>query len=243
MSDKSKDIEKQEVPEKKETVEPNQDGTGSICSCSEHCGKVPAVFAAIQGVMKGLGAVEKDKSAPQFKYRGIDDVYNAVHKLFGEHGLFTTSEFLEEKTDQRNTKGGGIATVERFKMKYTFWASADGSSIDTVVIGSAMDTGDKAANKAMSVAHKYALLQMFCIPTEDLDDPDQDSYEISAFINDEQAATIQDLIERSGVPKDKVLAAYKAKSVGTILEDHYQKLCARLEKKIADAEKKTEAVA
>lgn len=30
-----------------------------------------------------------------------------------------------------------------------------------------MDSGDKATNKAMSIAYKYAAFQAFCIPTED----------------------------------------------------------------------------
>ncbi len=38
-----------------------------------------------------------------------------------------------------------------------------------------MDSGDKASNKALSIAMKYALLQVFCIPTEDAKDPDADS--------------------------------------------------------------------
>lgn len=42
-----------------------------------------------------------------------------------------------------------------------------------------MDTGDKAANKAMSVAHKYALLQAFCIPTADSKDVEDDHHEVT----------------------------------------------------------------
>jgi len=41
-----------------------------------------------------------------------------------------------------------------------------------------MDSGDKAANKAMSVAHKYAFLQVLAIPTKETKDPDHESYEI-----------------------------------------------------------------
>jgi hypothetical protein len=50
--------------------------------------------------------------------------------------------------------------------------TSDGSSVTTVITGEAMDSGDKATNKAMSVALKYALLQMFLIPTDDMRDPD-----------------------------------------------------------------------
>jgi hypothetical protein len=58
-------------------------------------------------------------------------------------------------------------------MRYLF-VTTDGSSLEAVVYGEAMDSGDKATNKAMSAAHKYALLQTFLIPTEDVEDSDAD---------------------------------------------------------------------
>jgi hypothetical protein len=74
-------------------------------------------------------------------------------------------------------------------MKYTFYAK-DGSSISAVVIGEGMDSGDKASNKAMAVALKYALLQVFCIPTEDTKDPDADSHDLK---NDTKPETQSEL--------------------------------------------------
>ena len=63
------------------------------------------------------------------------------------------------------------------KIRYRFF-TVDGSYIDAVVVGEGMDSGDKATNKAMSVAFKYACFQTFCIPTENLiDDPDADTPE------------------------------------------------------------------
>jgi hypothetical protein len=40
-----------------------------------------------------------------------------------------------------------------------------------------MDSGDKGCNKALAVAHKYALFQTFLIPTEDAVDPDFTTYD------------------------------------------------------------------
>jgi len=40
-----------------------------------------------------------------------------------------------------------------------------------------MDSGDKASNKAMSIAYKYACFQAFCIPIEA--DPDAEVYEVT----------------------------------------------------------------
>ena len=49
---------------------------------------------------------------------------------------------------------------------YTFTAP-DGSSIVTSAAGEAMDSGDKATPKAMSVAYRTALLQALCLPTDE----------------------------------------------------------------------------
>ena len=43
-----------------------------------------------------------------------------------------------------------------------------------------MDSGDKATNKAMAAAFKYALFQTFCIPTEEMKDADAETPEASA---------------------------------------------------------------
>ena len=40
-----------------------------------------------------------------------------------------------------------------------------------------MDSGDKSFNKAMSAAYKYALFQVFCVPTEEMVDSEVDSPE------------------------------------------------------------------
>jgi hypothetical protein len=43
-----------------------------------------------------------------------------------------------------------------------------------------MDSGDKASNKAMSAAYKYAAFQAFCIPTEGDNDADATTHEVAA---------------------------------------------------------------
>lgn len=41
-----------------------------------------------------------------------------------------------------------------------------------------MDSGDKATNKAMAIAFKYACFQIFCIPTEEMKDPDAECHDV-----------------------------------------------------------------
>lgn len=137
------------------------------------------IFGKISAVMADIDAIGKDRRNTQgsgYNFRGIDDVYNELHSILSKHHVFTVPEVLEEKTEERTSKSGGNLIYRILRIKYTFYTD-DGSSVTAVVIGEAMDSGDKAANKAMSVAHKYCLLQVFAIPTEDEKDPENESYE------------------------------------------------------------------
>lgn len=142
---------------------------------------VPMIYKSIIDVMKKINAIGKDrKNATQgFQYRGIDDVMNELHGALTESGVFIVPEVLEENRSTGKSSNGRDLFYTRLKIKFTFYA-ADGSSVNAVVIGEAMDSGDKASNKALSIGLKYAMLQVFCIPTEDEKDPDAASPEPKA---------------------------------------------------------------
>lgn len=130
-------------------------------------------------VMRAIGAIGKDSRNTQqnYNFRGIDTVYNELHQVMADNGVFSIPEVLEQTHTERKTAKGSTLIYCVAKIKYTFFAD-DGSSVVAVVIGEGMDSGDKSSNKAMAVAHKYALLQAFCIPTEEQKDPENDSHEV-----------------------------------------------------------------
>lgn len=125
-------------------------------------------------IMKDISAIGKDEKNKMqgFNFRGIDTVYNDLHNLFKKHEVFCLTDVLDDKTEERTTRNGGNLIYRILKIKFSFVA-LDGSSVESIVIGEGMDSGDKASNKAMSIGHKYALLQAFLIPTDDKEkDPD-----------------------------------------------------------------------
>ena len=123
--------------------------------------------------MEEIGAVGKDAVNKQqgFKYRGIDAVMNAINPALVKNHVFIVPEVLEQQRQERVTNKGGTLIYSICKIKYTFYAE-DGSSIEAITVGEGMDSGDKATNKAMAIAFKYACFQVFCIPTEEMKDPD-----------------------------------------------------------------------
>jgi hypothetical protein len=127
------------------------------------------IFKKMIEIMNDIEAIGKNKTNTQqgYKFRGIDDMYNAIHPLFKKHGVFVLSEVLAEKRDERATKSGGVLFAVVLDVRFSFVAE-DGSQVQSTVKGEAMDSGDKATNKALSTALKYALMQTFLIPTEEL---------------------------------------------------------------------------
>lgn len=138
----------------------------------------PAIYAALIEANKKVGAIAKDNRNAQqgFKFRGIDEVYNELHPVLAECGIVIIPEVVNYEVVERQTKSN-VLLYTRATIRHHFTAS-DGSSVTTTVVGEAMDSGDKGMNKAMSIALKYALFQLFTIPTREDKDPDATTHEL-----------------------------------------------------------------
>lgn len=136
------------------------------------------IYKKISDVMKEVESISKDSTnqAQGFKYRSIDSVYNVLNPILAKHGVFTVPNVLKVTREERQSKSGSVLNYTILEVMFAFFAE-DGSNVCAKVVGEGMDSGDKSSNKAMSVAHKYAYLQVFSIPTEDEKDPDAQSWD------------------------------------------------------------------
>ncbi len=152
----------------------------------------PLIYERIAAIMAEVPAIGKNNQNQEqrYRFRGIDDVYNSLHPLFVKHQVFTTSEILNKNREVWTNKNGTIMIEFTLQVKYRFTA-IDGSSIETETMGQAMDSSDKASNKAMSMAHKAAILQIFMIPTVDIEDADATTPEPQAQGYQQQPAQPQ----------------------------------------------------
>lgn len=137
------------------------------------------IFEKIALVMNEIEAISKDRDNKQqgFKFRGIDDVYNTLHYVMAKHKIFTVPSIVGRNYADRTSKSGSAMFHRILTVQYRFFAK-DGSFVDCVVDGEATDSGDKSTSKCLAIAHKYALLQVFCIPTSDDKDPDAESHDL-----------------------------------------------------------------
>lgn len=143
--------------------------------------ELPTVVSAIASVMAEVTSVSKDDQysggQTRFAYRGVDRVVRALSGAMRKHKVVmvpvasAVPEYIPVATSQ-----GKPASMARVLVTYRIYGPA-GDFIEAAAPGEAMDSGDKAVSKAMSVAWRTALLQTFFLPTED-PDPDSENYEL-----------------------------------------------------------------
>lgn len=147
------------------------------------------VLDALRSVMADVGAIRKgDRNTQQnFNFRGIDAVVNAVYPALVRHGVMVVPNVTSVVYENVEVGQKRTAMVScRARVTYTFYGP-QGDSVSATVVAEAMDSGDKATPKAMSVAMRTALLQTLCLPTDE-PDPDSQTYERAAPPTEEEVA-------------------------------------------------------
>lgn len=208
--------------------------------------EVPHVYAAISGVMAKLATsgIGKDRRNEQqnYAFRGIDDVYNALAPLLSAEGLVILPRCISREVTERVNRNGTPLFYVVVDVEFHFTSTKDGSAHIVRMPGEAMDSGDKATNKAMSAAFKYACLQAFCIPTEGDNDADATTHEVAPRIKPiakqlpakmgvAEVKAIIDLAATVGVDTDRICAAYGVNSLSDIDLSHLASIIDKLQQK------------
>ena len=217
---------------------------------------VPHVYTAIAEVMATISkeGISKDRSNEQqgYKFRGIDDVYNALAPILADSKLCILPYVKSRAVTERTTQRGGVLFYVTVDVDFSLVSAVDGSSHVISVVGEAMDSGDKATNKAMSAAYKYACMQAFCIPTEGDNDADTTTHQVApapkqaapapALIGPNELFAIESLAKATGTETSNIAAAYKVATINDLPLAQAQDCITRLQKKAADAKAATAAV-
>ena len=188
----------------------------------------PKIYKAICEVMKDVGVVGKDSTNDfdHYKFRGIDAVMNSLNPAMVKNHVFVTPTILDSKREERQSKNGQTMMYSVLTVKYTFYTD-DGSSVECVVIGEAMDRSDKSTNKALSAAFKYACFQTFCIPTEEMKDADAESPEIgTAKITPKEVEVLKNLCAKKGLKVETTFT----NGIENLTSEQYAEAVRQLEK-------------
>ena len=135
----------------------------------------------VQADIAKLGISKKQENTfDNYKFRGIDDVYNALAPIVARHGLCILPRCIKREVQERQSAKGQAIFYVTVEMEYHLISVEDGSRDVVTVPGEAMDRGDKAINKAMSSAYKNFAFQTFIIPTEGDNDTENQTHEVQA---------------------------------------------------------------
>lgn len=142
------------------------------------------VYQAINAVQTELASIGISKSSRNsqgagYNFRGIDAVYNVLSSIMAKNGLCIIPRMLTRSCEERTSKSGGALFYVTVEAEFDLVSAEDGSKHTARTFGEAMDSGDKATNKAMSAAYKYMAFQTFAIPTEGDNDADNHTHEVS----------------------------------------------------------------
>jgi hypothetical protein len=159
------------------------------------------VYQAINAVQTELAKVGISKSSRNnqgsgYNFRGIDAVYNVLSSIMAQNGLCIIPRMLTRTCEERTSKSGGALFYVTVEAEFDLVSAEDGSKHTARTFGEAMDSGDKATNKAMSAAYKYMAFQTFAIPTEGDNDADAHSHEVATKKPTLDAKRLQGAIEK-----------------------------------------------
>lgn len=189
------------------------------------------VYKAISNVMADLAksGISKDRKNQQqgYQFRGIDDVYNALSHVMSAHGLVVLPRVNGRECVERMTQKGTPLFYVTVDVEFDFVCAEDGSKHTVRTFGEAMDSADKATNKAMSAAYKYAAIQAFCIPTEGDNDADATTHVVTQ-------AKQEQLTESAMLAVAQINACEDMKTLGEV----WAELTADVRKMVAKAKDK-----
>lgn len=155
--------------------------------------EVAAIFPAMIRITRaiaeeGIGKTRKN-TQQGYNFRGVDEVMNAFAPILAKEGIFTQPHFTNREVSERTTKSGSVLYSVSVAGSFDFVAE-DGSSVTVgPFFGEAMDSGDKATNKAMATAFKYAMFQTFCVPLEGVTGGDADATTHEEITSESAAVT------------------------------------------------------
>jgi hypothetical protein len=187
-------------------------------------------------MIKKIADIQSKLKAPKgqmnkfggYKYRSCEDILEAVKPLLGDLVLTISDDI--------------VAVGDRVYVKATATLSDGEHTVSTTAFAREAETKkgmDEAqiTGSASSYARKYALNGLFCIDdTADADATNDHGKQVKT-IDGDQAAIINDLIEKTSADIDKFLKAFNVSSVEQLSESSFDKAFNALQRKLKDANK------
>lgn len=212
----------------------------------------PHVLRGIQQVMSAFaenGIAKNRKNESQgFKFRGIDDVMNRMAQHLVEANLVIVPQVTNRDVQERVNSRGNPLFYVTVQVNFQIFSTVDGSNLICSVPGEAMDSGDKATNKALSIAYKYMAFQLFAIPIDE--DPDATTHQLATkaapapavkTLTADEQVIVTNLCEQAGFSLEKICQIYGVGKIDEIPQAKLSEVTTKLQQKIKTTKVKEEA--
>lgn len=150
-----------------------------------------SVQTAIARIMADLPAIGKDGKAAAsqggYAYRGIEQITRHLQPLLAKHGVTIVPQV--RSVDVKDIIVAGKPWTDTTLVVAYLIVGPDGSTLDACTVGIGRDNSDKGANKAMTQALKYLILQLFCV-SDAKDDTDGQTHEADAHHHEPPASPL-----------------------------------------------------
>jgi hypothetical protein len=202
------------------------------------------VLTGIQQVMSkfaehGIGKNRKNEQQG-FKFRGIDDVMNRMAQHLVEANLVIVPRVLNRDVQERVNSRGNPLFYVTVNVEFNIISTIDNSNVLCVVPGEAMDSGDKATNKALSIAYKYMAFQLFAIPVDE--DPDATTHTLgkapAKTITPDEQDVIRKLCEQAEFSAERICEILGVSGIELIPQAKLAEVTSNLQKKIKSTKEK-----
>lgn len=206
----------------------------------------PHVLRGIQQVIaafaeNGIGKNRKNESQG-FKFRGIDDVMNRMAQHLVEANIVIVPRVTSREVQERVNSRGNPLFYVTVQVDFSILSTIDGSAIVCSVPGEAMDSGDKATNKALSIAYKYMAFQLFAIPIDE--DPDATTHQLAPkkekTLTPDEQQVVRNLCDQAGFPVERICEIFGVAGVELIPQAKLAEVTTNLQKKIKSKSKEKE---
>lgn len=179
------------------------------------------------------GGIAKDRynKDQKFHFRGVEDVFRVVSPLMHKHHVVIFPRVVDKVFAIREGKEGKKSYATHLTVDHTFRSTIDGSEVVVTTVGEGSDWSDKATNKAMYGAYKYALILGFAIPTEvDEVEDDEDKGGDSQYISKAQAEELEKLAKDAGLSIETVCKAFRIETLLDLYAEKFTSAKERLSK-------------
>lgn len=128
-------------------------------------------------IMNEMGAVPKTgwNNFNKYNYTTEADIQAITSKRMAKENIIMTPYEIEHSTREVTTRKGNAEYVYQGTWNFEILDGDSGEQLTIRVSGEGQDSGDKGPFKALTGAHKYALMKLFQISTGD--DPERDEGE------------------------------------------------------------------